>query len=179
MEKRICNLIIQSPGGTAGIGSSTYKVSLPTSWVKEMGLGREDRQVELIYDGNCIRITRRLRIDGFLNKRIEEDHQILMLSYFDGEKLCSKIAADYSDKTVCVENFTDDVVKMAFGNNEFPGWTDYKEFLESRCVPRARAGLRHYLNTLGLEEYDPLEIIRKTAGKMAEDQQWIQIEVVT
>ena len=48
-------------------------------------------------------------------------------------------------------------------------------FLESRCVPRQRDGLSHYLAELGLDRYDPLEIIRKTAGRMAEDHFWIKI----
>ena len=41
--------------------------------------------------------------------------------------------------------------------------------LESRCVPRQRDGLRYYLAEFGLEKYEPLEIIRKTEGRMAED----------
>jgi len=44
-----------------------------------------------------------------------------------------------------------------------------QEFLESRCVPRQRDGLRYYLAEFGLEKYEPLEIIRKTEGRMAED----------
>jgi hypothetical protein len=31
---------------------------------------------------------------------------------------------------------------------------------------------------LGLDEYDPLAIIEKTGGRMAEDQQWLTIEVL-
>ena len=47
--------------------------------------------------------------------------------------------------------------------------------LEERCVPRQRAGLREYLEVIGVGEYDPLEIIRKTAGRMAEDSQWLEL----
>ena len=36
-------------------------------------------------------------------------------------------------------------------------------------MPRARDGLRHYLKELGLDRYEPLAIIRKTQGRMAED----------
>ena len=48
-------------------------------------------------------------------------------------------------------------------------------FLEERCVPRQREGIREYLETLGLDEYDPWEIIKRTQGRMAEDQQWIEV----
>ena len=46
-------------------------------------------------------------------------------------------------------------------------------------MPRQRAGLREYLEALGLEEYDPLAIIKKTGGRMAEDQQWLEIRELT
>lgn len=59
-----------------------------------------------------------------------------------------------------------------------PNWEDFQRFLEDRCIPRQRAGLREYLETLGLDEYDPLAIIEKTGGRMAEDQQWLTIEVL-
>ena len=54
MEKRLGNIIIQTPGGTAAKGSSTYKVSLPSSWIKELGIAAENRQVELSFDGKAI-----------------------------------------------------------------------------------------------------------------------------
>ena len=38
-----------------------------------------------------------------------------------------------------------------------------------------RAGIREYLEALGLVEYDPLEIIKRTQGRMAEDDQWIEV----
>ena len=50
-----------------------------------------------------------------------------------------------------------------------PTWEEFQAFLESHCVPRARDGLRHYLRELELDQYEPLAIIRKTQGRMAED----------
>ena len=55
---------------------------------------------------------------------------------------------------------------------------DLADFLAERCIPRQRAGLREYLEALGLDEYDPFAIIEKTGGRMAEDQQWLTIEVL-
>lgn len=48
-------------------------------------------------------------------------------------------------------------------------------FLEERCIPRQREGIREYLDALGLDEYDPWEIVKCTQGRMAEDQQWIEV----
>ncbi len=177
MEQRIGNVIIQAPGGTAAKGSNTYKVSLPSAWVKEMGITGDDRQIELCFDGNSIRITKRQDLQAFLKSKRSRGDSVLLLNYFDKDTLCTQIAADFSDRTICVQNHIPDCLRTAFGNNRSPTWSDFEEFLEERCIPRSRAGLREYLETLGLEEYDPMEIIKKTSGKMAEDNQWIQIEV--
>ena len=77
-----------------------------------------------------------------------------------------------------MENQAVPLVKTAFGNNQLPTWEDFQRFLEERCIPRRRAGLREYLEALGLEEYDPLAIIEKIGGRMAEDQQWLTMEVL-
>ena len=179
MEKRLGNIIIQTPGGTAAKGSSTYKVSLPSSWIKELGIAEENRQVELSFDGNTISISKRLTFPEFISRKSKAGHALLQFFYYDGDILCSLVAADFTDQTLCTENYVSDVIKTAFGNNEVPTWNDFQNFLEERCIPRARAGLREYLEALGLDEYDPLEIIKKTSGRMAEDNQWIKIKVIS
>ena len=179
MEKRLGNIIIQAPGGTAATGSRTYKVSLPSAWIKELGITTEDRQVELSFDGKTITISKRLTLSEFISQKSKAGHRLLQFFYYDGDILCSLIAADYTDQTLCAENDVSDVIKTAFGNNEVPTWDDFQNFLEERCIPRARAGLREYLEALGLDEYDPLEIIKKTSGRMAEDNQWIEIKVIS
>ena len=179
MDKRIGNIIIQTPGGTAAKGSKTYKVSLPSSWIKELGIDAEDRQVELSFDGKSITISKRLTLSEFISQKSTAGHRLLQFFYYDGDILCFLIAADYTDQTLCAENDVSDVIKTAFGNNEVPTWDDFQNFLEERCIPRARAGLREYLEAIGLDEYDPLEIIKKTSGSMAEDNQWIKIKVIS
>lgn len=179
MEKRLGNMIIQTPGGTAAKGSNTYKVSLPSAWIKELGITAEDRQVELSFDGKTITIAKRLTPSEFLSQKRSAGHEILQFFYYDGDTLCSLIAADFTDQTLCAENYVSDVIKTAFGNNMVPTWVDFQSFLEERCIPHARAGLREYLEALGLDEYDPLEIIKKTSGRMAEDKQWIEIKVIS
>ena len=179
MEKRLGNIIIQTPGGTAAKGSSTYKVSLPSSWIKELGIAAEKRQVELSFDGKAITISKRLTLSEFISQKSKAGHALLQFLYYDGDILCSLVAADFTDQTLCAENYVSDVIKTAFGNNEVPTWNDFQNFLEERCIPRARAGLREYLEALGLDEYDPLEIIKKTSGRMAEDNQWIKIKVIS
>jgi len=96
--------------------------------------------------------------------------------FYDGNRLCSTITADFTDKTLTSVNHTEDPVVTAFGVRVMPTWEDFQEFLEERCVPRGRDGLREYLEAIGVGGYEPLEIIQKTAGRMAEDNQWLEIE---
>lgn len=176
MEKRIAKIIVGSAGGTAGKGAKTYKVSLPTKWVSEMNL--TDTQIEMRYDGEKIVIAPHLSLYDFLDSKRALGHNLMLIGFYDDEVLCTKICADFTDKTIVAENYTDNVVKTAFGNNATPTWVDLQSFLEERCVPRSRSGIREYLETIGVEEYNPLEIIRKTEGRMAEDNQYIRLEVV-
>ncbi|MDD7182549.1 hypothetical protein [Peptostreptococcus porci] len=50
MEKRKAKLIVNKSGGTSGKNSNTYRATLPTVWIKDMGLGENDREIELEYD---------------------------------------------------------------------------------------------------------------------------------
>jgi len=168
MEQRDANLIIGKSGGTAGKGSKTYKISLPSSWIKQLALTEDNRSVKLVFDGEKITIEPQ--------HKVPENHRILRMTFYNMNQPCTMIIADYTSQTVRVKNCIDNPVKTAFGTNHNPTWEQYQEFLASRCVPRERAGLREYLEAIGVEEYDPLAIIRKTGGRMAEDHQWLQIE---
>jgi len=91
------------------------------------------------------------------------------------DKLCTKILINFKDKHIRIINETNDLIHRAFGILKEPTWEDFEYFLEDRCFPRTRAHLRLILDDLGLDCYDPLQIIEKTHGRMAEDFQWIQI----
>lgn len=176
MERRIAKLIVGKAGGTAGKDSKTYKVSLPSKWVADLGL--TDSKMEMAFDGEKITISPHLPMDKFLERKKSLGHKLIMLEFYDREILCTKIVADFTDKTLSVENTTEHIVKTAFGKNNVPTWENFQIFLEERCIPRSRSGIREYLETIGVEEYNPIEIIKKTSGRMAEDNQWIKLEEI-
>ena len=99
----------------------------------------------------------------------------MILHYMDPGGLCTILNVDYKARTVKIENKTDLLLHRAFGINENPTWEDYEAFLRDRCFPATRDKMKLVLKQLGLDFYDPLEIIRKTQGRMAEDTQWIEI----
>lgn len=178
VERRLANIIISGAGGTASEGAKTYKISLPSNWVREMGVSEKSTELELSFDGSTISVSKRLTLAAFAERKKQLGHELTMLYYYDGDLLCTTICADYSDKSLCIEDAVSDVIRTAFGNNRVPQWEDYLQFLEERCIPRGRDGLRWYLDAIGVDAYEPLEIIRKTQGRMAGDDQWLKVEVL-
>lgn len=178
MEKRIAKVNISSAVGTAAKSSETCKVTLPTAWINALGVTKEQREMELSFNGDTIILSRYLTGTEFVEQKRAQGHDIRILRFYDNDKLCTTLYTDFTEQTLTVQNHVSDPVKTAFGNNLLPSWSDFQEFLEERCLPRQRSGLREYLETIGLDEYDPFAIIQKTAGRMAEDQQWLEVEVL-
>lgn len=125
-----------------------------------------------------IKASHRLSGAELAERWLAQGHDVRILRLYDGNILCSTIYADFTEQAVAAENQAVPLIKTAFGNRPLPTWADFQNFLAERCIPRQRAGLREYLEALGLDEYDPLAIIEKTGGRMAEDQQWLTIEVL-
>ena len=92
-------------------------------------------------------------------------------------ELCTVIHADYASEAVRIENHTDDLFHRAFGVVEQPSWQEYNMFLESRCFPRTRFRVKDLLEAYGIAQYgyEPIEIIKKTSGRMAEDRQYLEV----
>lgn len=100
---------------------------------------------------------------------MEQVHTMRKYEYYDRDTLCSIIDVDFTTKQVRVENKVDSILDTAFGVNTEPTWDDFLIFLESRCIPRTRCGLNYYLDAVGVSEYDPIQLVEKTHGRMAED----------
>lgn len=94
METRTANLIIGISGGPLGGNATNYKLALPSTWIKDMGLTPEQRQVELRFDGVSIVISRKLSFLEFLDAGRRAGHKMLLISCYSGNTLCARIAAD-------------------------------------------------------------------------------------
>jgi bifunctional DNA-binding transcriptional regulator/antitoxin component of YhaV-PrlF toxin-antitoxin module len=177
IEERRAKIMVNKAGGTASADAKNYRVALPSEWIYGLGIDEHNREVTLQFDGETIFIRPAVpaQYDTFLSAAREKDHALLILYFYENETLCTKICADLTTYQLSVQNQVADPLSTAFGVNQNPTWKDLQAFLESRCVPRQRDGLRYYLRHLGLDQYEPLEIIRRTQGRMAEDQHWIEI----
>lgn len=110
------------------------------------------------------------------NFRIQDTKYSLRLWYMFKDEVCTIIDVDEKNRKVEIFNYTNDLIFRAFGNNEYPDYDEYQSFIESRCFPKSRDNLKVYLRELDIPFYEPLMIIEKTLGKMADDDFWIKIE---
>lgn len=95
--------------------------------------------------------------------------------YADREEPATVIDVCNFTQKIKIINLTDDMISRAFGIKEKPDWEDYEAFLESRCMPRTRYGIRDELKAIGIDFYDPFLIIQKTRGKVYEDHQYLSL----
>ena len=100
----------------------------------------------------------------------------LRMWYMYKNKKCTLIDVDETNEKIWVKNYVRNIMFRAFGANSEPTYEDFKEFLKSRCFPETRDKMKIQLEALGIPFYDPMLIIGKTQGRMAEDDFWIFIE---
>ncbi|VIB43238.1 putative PemI [Clostridioides difficile] len=55
MEKRILKVLLSKSGS----GSLSPKISLPATWINEMNITQEEREVEVYFENNEIRIKKK------------------------------------------------------------------------------------------------------------------------
>ena len=100
----------------------------------------------------------------------------IRLFYMYKQYICTIIDVNIIKQEVKIKNFTNNILFRAFGVNEKPTFLDYNDFLKSRCFPETRDKIKLVLQELDIPFYDPFLIIKKTEGRMAEDDFWIKIE---
>lgn len=107
---------------------------------------------------------------------IPEKKYPMRLWYLYRNEICTVIDVEEPTRRIDVYNYTNYPWMRAFGKIEKPTFEQYEQFLESRCFPKTRDKMKLVLKELDLPFYDPLMIIEKTKGRMAEDDFWIRIE---
>lgn len=142
-----------------------------TTLAKELGVSRQTLSGYLNKKEETERaIYRTLQAWAKLNRKfrsVEVSEYTMRMDFMCRDECCTVILVNFKDRKIAVQNETDDVLHRAFGVKVRPTWEDFEEFLESRCFPRTREGLRMILKELGLDGYDPLAIVEKTQGRMA------------
>lgn len=150
-----------------------------TALAKEYGISRQTLSGYLNRkDLKTEQICNTIRKWAELNHRFRGVNTVdytMRMDFMCEDECCTMILVDFKNERIEVVNTTDELIHRAFGIKAKPTWEDFMEFLESRCFPRTRDHLRLVLKDLGLDFYDPLAIVEKTKGRMAEDFQWLKI----
>ena len=150
-----------------------------TALAAEYGVSRQTLSAYLhLKEPQLDQVCRTYRAWVSLNALLREENlwdYTLRIDYMNRDELCTVILVDFLNQKILIKNETDELLFRAFGVKEKPTWEDFEYFLEDRCVPRTRFGMKEILKDYGLDFYDPLAIIEKTGGHMAEDHQWLKL----
>lgn len=111
--------------------------------------------------------------ERYLNEKADEGYT-LRLTYMFRRQPCTVIDVDFLDQKVAIQNKTDDILHRAFGVIEQPTWNDFEAFLRERCFPQTRGNCKTLLREMDLADYDPLQIVEKTKGRLVEDEMWLK-----
>jgi len=119
--------------------------------------------------------TSRQIVNKYLNQAPENGYTMRMTLMYQN-KPCTAIDINFLENKVQIQNYTKDILHRAFGANESPTWEDFHMFLQDRCFPQSRGNAKDILGELGLQDYDPLQIVEKTNGRTAEDDLWVKFQ---
>ena len=100
MEQRKAKILINKAGGTAGADAKNYRVALPSAWINELGIDEGSCEVVLQFDGESITIRRAVPCGyaEFMDTARQRGHELLVLHFYDGNALCTKICADAGNR---------------------------------------------------------------------------------
>jgi len=101
---------------------------------------------------------------------------VLRFEYLDMDVVTADVEVDFAARKIKYQTYTENIYALPFGNKMNPNMIDLNRFFESRCFPKERRNWRQLLDDLGLDTYDPLEIVKKTHGRQLEDYCWIRFE---
>ena len=118
--------------------------------------------------------TSRQMIGRYLTEKPAKGYTMRM-TYMYNLIPCTDIDVDFLNQNICIQNYTDDILHRAFGITETPTWADFEDFIQYRCFPRTRGNAKDILKKLQVQAYDPLQIVEKTRGRIADDNMWLKI----
>ena len=119
--------------------------------------------------------TSRQIVSKYLNQAPEDGYTMRMTLMYQNRP-CTAIDVNFLQNKIKIQNYTKDILHRAFGIKEDPTWEDFYVFLQDRCFPKTRGNVKTVLAGLGLQDYDPLQIVEKTKGRTAEDDLWLKFQ---
>lgn len=94
--------------------------------------------------------------------------------YMYKDTLCTHVMCDGNN--IKIENKVKNISLTAFGVADVVTPNDVYDLLCERCFPETRVNCSELLEDMGIQEYDPIEIIKQTHGAMCSDYFWIRLK---
>ena len=98
-------------------------------------------------------------------------HHSTIEAYWEDELTAT---VQINDNAVSVKKYTNLPAKQFFYAYDKMDLVKFSELMESRCWDRNRVDIMQLLRKLGMEEYDPVEIVRRTHGVSYNDSIWFK-----
>ena len=112
--------------------------------------------------------------------------EVLIVDKMQSKWNGTEIVAFWRDETTAIvriennmahiERLTDDPMKQFFPPIENMDLAMLSELFESRCWDKGRADIDEILHRIGLEEYEPMEMVKRTFGISYNDCKWFKFE---
>lgn len=118
-------------------------------------------------------ILRKLEEEYNANKKDDERPKCFKFSVFYNSELTADV--DVKENDVLIKRYTMHPVKQIFYADRIPRYK-LGEILELRCWDKNRVDLLDCLHKIGLSEYNPYEICRRTHGITYADKIWFRYE---
>lgn len=100
---------------------------------------------------------------------------ILEFDFLYMDMLCTSVKANFTTGVVERVDYVNEPILTVFGKLE-PNIDNLLLFFQERVFPDTRPDTYDMLEFMGLKEYNPLDICKKTHGKCWEDEMWIRFK---
>jgi len=97
------------------------------------------------------------------------DFEILNL-----DNVIAHVLYDYESRRLTVDNYGESYMDSTILGLAEPTMDSIYAWFEGRCFPRTRVDCDFLLKSIGLSEYAPYNIVRKTHGVLFDDRYWIR-----
>ncbi|MGN1138700.1 MAG: helix-turn-helix domain-containing protein [Ruminococcus sp.] len=117
-------------------------------------------------------IAEKLNCNIQLEDKLKSKWDGCKISVFWKDELTALVSI--SNNQVFIKRFTDNPIKqffLAFDKIDIP---KLSELLETRCWEKGRCDIYELLNKIGLDHYDPIEIVKRTFGVSYNDCIWFK-----
>lgn len=143
------------------------RCNMPQSTIARIETHQISPQLETIYI-----IAEKLNCNIQIEDKLKSKWDGSKISVYWKDELTAVI--NITNNQVTIEKFTDNPMKQFFLAFDKMDIIKLSELLETRCWERERLDIKELLKKIGLTEYDPIDIVKRTFGVSYNDSIWFK-----